>query len=261
MKLTRSEPRPTRRLRGSLDGPSRTITVEPVERRRRRRCRRPRSGPSASPTGRPSRRGRPRPRADRARAMQASAPDLIRAVIGFRQWRLHGEELWSLHADDRWGRGLQTARCLNEAGHDGPAPQNGCTCGFYAWYAPSPRTASAATSDLVGGCRRALGPGRAARPRDPGAARDDRRAGAADVVGVQAPAPGGGGRRARGARRARTQAPGHRARAWRRHPAQHAPARHDAQQARRAGPPTRPPAVADGLRRAGALPPTACPPP
>ena len=31
MKLTRSEPRPSRRLRGSLDGPSRTITVEPVE--------------------------------------------------------------------------------------------------------------------------------------------------------------------------------------------------------------------------------------
>jgi hypothetical protein len=83
--------------------------------------------------------------------MQASAPDLIRAVIGFRQWRLHDGELWSLHADDRWGRGLQTARCLGEAAHDGPAPQNGCTCGFYAWYAPSPRTASAATSALVGG--------------------------------------------------------------------------------------------------------------
>ena len=31
MKFTRSDPRPTRRLRGSLDGPSRTITVEPVE--------------------------------------------------------------------------------------------------------------------------------------------------------------------------------------------------------------------------------------
>jgi hypothetical protein len=31
MKLTRPEPRPSRRLRGSLDGPSRTITVEPVE--------------------------------------------------------------------------------------------------------------------------------------------------------------------------------------------------------------------------------------
>jgi hypothetical protein len=31
MRLTRSEPRPNRPLRGSLDGPSRTITVEPVE--------------------------------------------------------------------------------------------------------------------------------------------------------------------------------------------------------------------------------------
>jgi hypothetical protein len=83
--------------------------------------------------------------------MQATAPDLIRAVIGFRQWRLHGDELWSLHADDRWQRGLMTARCLGAEAHDGPAPQNGCTCGFYAWYAPTPRTASAATSELVGG--------------------------------------------------------------------------------------------------------------
>jgi hypothetical protein len=31
MKFTPSNPRPARRLRGSLDGPSRTITVEPVE--------------------------------------------------------------------------------------------------------------------------------------------------------------------------------------------------------------------------------------
>ena len=69
--------------------------------------------------------------------MDATAPDLIRAVIGFRQWRLHGDELWSLHADDRWERGLQTARCLGDHVHDGPAPQNGCTCGFYAWYAPT----------------------------------------------------------------------------------------------------------------------------
>jgi hypothetical protein len=83
--------------------------------------------------------------------MEAIAPDLIRAVIGFRQWRLHGDELWSLHTDDRWERGLQTARCLGDHAHDGPAPQNGCTCGFYACYAPTPRTASAATADLVGG--------------------------------------------------------------------------------------------------------------
>jgi hypothetical protein len=83
--------------------------------------------------------------------MDAAAPDLVRAVIGFRQWRLHDGGLWSLHADDRWGRGLQTARCLGEAAHDAPAPENQCTCGFYAWYSPTPRTASVATADLVAG--------------------------------------------------------------------------------------------------------------
>src|SRR4051794_2102777 len=82
--------------------------------------------------------------------MLATAPDLIRAVIGFRQWRLHGTELWSLHADDRWERGALTARCLGEH-HPPPAPRNGCTCGYYAWYAPPPRMASAATSELVAG--------------------------------------------------------------------------------------------------------------
>jgi hypothetical protein len=83
--------------------------------------------------------------------MEAAAPDLIRAVIGFRQWRVRGSELWSLRSEDRWGRGVHTARCLAEAAHAGPAPQNGCTCGIYAWYAPPPRTASAATADLVAG--------------------------------------------------------------------------------------------------------------
>ena len=83
--------------------------------------------------------------------MDASAPDLVRAVIGFRQWRLRDDGLWSLHAADIWGRGLQTAPCLGEEAHSGPAPQNECTCGFYAWYSPTPRTASAATPDLVAG--------------------------------------------------------------------------------------------------------------
>jgi hypothetical protein len=83
--------------------------------------------------------------------MDAAAPDLIRAVIGFRQWRIRDGALWSTHADERWRRGLMTARCLGEDLHEGPAPQNGCTCGFYAWYVPTPRTASAATPDLVGG--------------------------------------------------------------------------------------------------------------
>jgi len=82
--------------------------------------------------------------------MGDTAPDLIRAVIGFRQWRLREAELWSLHAEDRWDKGVLTARCLGEH-HDGPAPDKGCTCGFYAWYAPPPRMASAATSELVAG--------------------------------------------------------------------------------------------------------------
>jgi hypothetical protein len=83
--------------------------------------------------------------------MEAAAPDLIHAVIGFRQWRLRGSELWSLRADELWTRGVQTAQCLSEVAHDEPAPRNGCTCGLYAWYAPPPRTSSAGTSDLVAG--------------------------------------------------------------------------------------------------------------
>ena len=89
--------------------------------------------------------------------MEAVAPDLIRAVIGFRQWRLRGSGLWSLRADDRWERGVHTAYCQSEPGHDGPAPQNGCTCGIYAWYSPPPRTASVWTSDLVAGAIAAWG--------------------------------------------------------------------------------------------------------
>jgi hypothetical protein len=89
--------------------------------------------------------------------MEAAAPDLISAVIGFRQWRLRGSELWSLRCDELWSRGVQTARCLNEVQHAAPAPQNGCTCGIYAWYAPPPRTASAGTSDLVAGAIAAWG--------------------------------------------------------------------------------------------------------
>ncbi|MFL5861786.1 MAG: hypothetical protein ACJ780_13565 [Solirubrobacteraceae bacterium] len=80
--------------------------------------------------------------------MEASAPDLITAVIGFRQWRIVGTELWSLRADDHWHRGVHTAHC---SAHAHAAPANGCTCGIYAWYAPTPRGASALTPDLVAG--------------------------------------------------------------------------------------------------------------
>jgi hypothetical protein len=87
--------------------------------------------------------------------MQAAAPDLIRAVIGFRQWRLRGSALWSLRSDEPWTRGVRTAHCLTHVEHE--APENGCTCGIYAWYAPPPRTSSAATSDLVAGAIAAWG--------------------------------------------------------------------------------------------------------
>lgn len=80
--------------------------------------------------------------------METAAPDLVTAVIGFRQWRLRGSELWSLRATDRWRRGVQTAHC-DKAGHE--APVNGCTCGIHAWYSPPPRGASALTPDLVSG--------------------------------------------------------------------------------------------------------------
>jgi hypothetical protein len=82
--------------------------------------------------------------------MEGAAPDLIRPVIGFRQFRVVGSELWSLHGQHRWLPGVQTAHCLAEVAHDTP-PVKGCTCGFYARYTPAPRTGSLATADLVGG--------------------------------------------------------------------------------------------------------------
>jgi hypothetical protein len=82
--------------------------------------------------------------------MSVSAPDLVDAVIGFRQWRLRGSELWSYRATDRWQRGVQAAHCPDGT-HSGPAPANGCTCGIYAWYSPVARGASATTPDLVAG--------------------------------------------------------------------------------------------------------------
>lgn len=82
--------------------------------------------------------------------MEAAAPDLINPVVGFRQWRLRGDELWSLRAQERWTRGVQVAHC-ERGTHPDPAPAKGCTCGIHAWYQPPPRGASAATPDYVAG--------------------------------------------------------------------------------------------------------------
>ncbi|CAN5443736.1 hypothetical protein BH24ACT7_BH24ACT7_02540 [soil metagenome] len=80
-----------------------------------------------------------------------TAPDLIGAVIGFRQFRVVGAELWSTPPGRRWDGGVQTAQCLVGGVHDEPPPGKGCSCGFYARYTPPPRGASAATPDLVAG--------------------------------------------------------------------------------------------------------------
>jgi hypothetical protein len=88
--------------------------------------------------------------------VEAAAPDLITAVIGFRHWRLLGSELWSMRATERWEPGLHSAHC-DDPGHDTPAPANGCTCGIYAWYEPPPRGASLTTTDLVAGAIAAWG--------------------------------------------------------------------------------------------------------
>jgi hypothetical protein len=78
------------------------------------------------------------------------APDLILALVGFRQWRLaHGVPV-SMYDGAAWPNGRITGRC--DRGH-GPAevPAKDCSCGVYAYYDPCPRTASAATPDLIGG--------------------------------------------------------------------------------------------------------------
>ncbi|MEY2532574.1 MAG: hypothetical protein QOF29_484 [bacterium] len=81
----------------------------------------------------------------------AAAPDLVQAVIGYRQWRLHDGALWSAYVEHRWRRGVNAATCRAEGEHGEPAPGHDCTCGLHAWYRPCPRLASPATSPLVAG--------------------------------------------------------------------------------------------------------------
>jgi hypothetical protein len=78
------------------------------------------------------------------------APDLVVPLVGFRQWRLTAEGPTSVYDGEPWPDARITARC--DRGHD-PAevPVKDCSCGVYAYYDPCPRTASAATPDLVGG--------------------------------------------------------------------------------------------------------------
>jgi hypothetical protein len=78
------------------------------------------------------------------------APDLVVPIIGYRQWRLTAGGLTSVYDGAPWSDARITARC--DRGHS-PAevPAKDCSCGVYAYYDPCPRTASAATPDLIGG--------------------------------------------------------------------------------------------------------------
>lgn len=80
----------------------------------------------------------------------AVAPDLAIALVGFRQWRLQDGALKSVYDGADWPGGALTASC--DKGHrPEQVPAKNCSCGVYAYYDPCPRTASAATSDLIGG--------------------------------------------------------------------------------------------------------------
>jgi hypothetical protein len=82
-----------------------------------------------------------------------SAPDLVRPLIGFRQWRLHDGALYSIWTDDPWRGGLLRARCrgsFNCYAGMRAAPDPDCTCGVYAWHRQVPLGASP-TRDLVAG--------------------------------------------------------------------------------------------------------------
>ena len=78
------------------------------------------------------------------------APDLIVPLVGFRQWRLVDGLPRSMYDGAPWPDARITACC--DRGHS-PAevPAKDCSCGVYAYYDPCPRTASAATPDLIGG--------------------------------------------------------------------------------------------------------------
>ena len=78
------------------------------------------------------------------------APDLTVALVGFRQWRLEDGAFMSVYDGAGWTDGCLTAGC--DRGHrPEEVPAKNCSCGVYAYYDPCPRTASAATPDLIGG--------------------------------------------------------------------------------------------------------------
>jgi DNA invertase Pin-like site-specific DNA recombinase len=79
------------------------------------------------------------------------APDLIEPIVGFRHWRLVRGALSSMFSMTRWETADMTARCAGGSHDPAQTPSPQCTCGVYAYYEPCPLTASAMSSELVGG--------------------------------------------------------------------------------------------------------------
>jgi hypothetical protein len=61
-------------------------------------------------------------------------PDLIEAVVGFRNWRVIDGTLTSPHAGVSWNEPILCARCLREPEHR--APEQACDCGVSAYHEP-----------------------------------------------------------------------------------------------------------------------------
>jgi hypothetical protein len=87
----------------------------------------------------------------RAEAAQGRAPDLIEPVLGFRQWAILQGALRSPLSGVPWETAELHASCAAGVHDPTQAPVASCSCGVYAYYDLSPRTASAATADLVAG--------------------------------------------------------------------------------------------------------------
>jgi hypothetical protein len=78
------------------------------------------------------------------------APDLARAVVAFRSWRLAGERLMSPFIPCRWQDRVMHAACFDAnrrltrgvgwlaEPHD--SPHEACQCGIYAYHTPGPRS-------------------------------------------------------------------------------------------------------------------------
>jgi hypothetical protein len=73
------------------------------------------------------------------------APDLIEAVVGFRDWRVEGGRLASRHLPMLWTERTMRAECFPTGGyafaseldpHPHEAPGVSCSCGIYAWHRP-----------------------------------------------------------------------------------------------------------------------------